>query len=258
MVASLAIFAAGKRHYAVEVIGPPKKKTEEERRQQRRVLARLFGVFALMVFFWSVYEQNDNLWVAFAENHVDLTLDLGFWSYKFAPDGYQFINPLLILILVPLFGWMWRKIDPEVKYFKPARKIFIGFVVTLATALLMTIAATIAGDTGKVSSWWMIVGYSVLTVAEILVYGTGLELSYAEAPANMKGFITACFLLTIGAADLVNIGLSELYKKMPEAQFYGLMTIVMLGGTIAFFFVGRRFSQDAPVLNETQNYQDLG
>ena len=43
--AHLLAFAAGKRHYAVEVI-ERKKKTPEERRQQWEVLATLFGVFA--------------------------------------------------------------------------------------------------------------------------------------------------------------------------------------------------------------------
>jgi POT family proton-dependent oligopeptide transporter len=258
MVAALGAFALGKRHYAVEVIDRTQTLSPEEKAQRRQVLSRLFGVFALIVFFWVAYEQNDNLWTFFARDHIaekvvdpatgkeveTCVLRLGSWQKEFPPDGFQFINALLILVLVPLAGLMWRKIDPLGSRFPPTRKILMGFLWTAAAAGVMSLASFQAAGGEKVSAWWMVLGYFVLTVGEILVYGTGLELSYTAAPANMKGFVTACFLVTNTLGNLINSQFSPLYKKhVPEGQFFAITAGIVVVAAVAFYFVGQRFNR---------------
>jgi POT family proton-dependent oligopeptide transporter len=258
MVAALAAFALGKRHYAVEVIDRHQTLTDEERAQRWAALTKLFGVFGLLIFFWVAYEQNDNLWTLFARDHIaekvidpatgnevtTCVLRLGSWETFYPPDGFQWINSALIIILVPLFGLMWTKIDPQGNRFRPTRKIFIGFLWTAAAAGAMSFASFQAAGGEKVSAWWMVIGYFVLTIGEILVYGTGLELSYTAAPANMKGFITACFLVTNTLGNLINTQLSPLYvKSIPEGPFYALTAGIVIAASIAFYFVGKRFNQ---------------
>jgi POT family proton-dependent oligopeptide transporter len=287
MVASLAIFAAGKRFYATETVGPPPKLTPEERRQRWQVLTQLFGIFGLMVFWWGIYEQNDNLWTAFARDHIDRHLlgpkpSLGtfqflspvidlvwrFFGGEFAPDGFQFIDPLLIILLVPLFGWTFRKLDPEGKVFRPTRKILAGFLFQVIASGVMALAGARAAGGTSVSAWWIVAGFTLLTVGEILVYGTGLELAYAAAPANMKGFITACFLVTDSLGNIINAWLSKLYLSQPDrikfaqegalapwyklqpAQFFTLSAGIVLVAAIFFYFVGKRFDGGPSTVSE--------
>src|SRR5262249_6330176 len=61
MVVAFFIFAMGKRFYAVERISR-REKTPEERTAQWRVLRRISGVFAAVVFFWSVQDQSTSTW----------------------------------------------------------------------------------------------------------------------------------------------------------------------------------------------------
>jgi POT family proton-dependent oligopeptide transporter len=258
MVAALGAFALGKRFYAIEEVGQTRHVSPEESAQRWQVLARLFGVFGLIVFFWVAYEQNDNLWTLFARDHIaekvvdpktgreveTCVLRLGSWQDEYPPDGFQFINSLLIIILVPLFGLMWRKIDPQGNRFPPAHKILMGFLWTAAAAGVMSLASYQAQGGEKVSAWWMVLGYFVLTIGEILLYGTGLELSYTAAPDNMKGFVTACFLVTNTLGNLINSQLSPLYKKViPETQFFAMTAGIVLVASVAFYFVGRRFTR---------------
>ena len=56
MVVSFAFFAAGKPFYAVETLNK-RKKTEEERREERSVVWRISGLFAVVTFFWSIFDQ---------------------------------------------------------------------------------------------------------------------------------------------------------------------------------------------------------
>lgn len=247
MVGALAAFALGKKHYAVEVIGQAQEKTPEELRQQWATLASLFGLFGLMVFWWVAYEQNDNVWTFFARDFMNCNL----FGVEFPPDGFQFLNAVLVLVFIPIFDIGLRKIDPQRKVFKPTFKMLLGFVITAFSAGAMAMAAdtVVMGETGKqvlqkASAWWIVFAYLVLTIGEVLIYGTGLELAYTAAPASMKGFITACFLLTNTGGNLVNSQLSQLYNTKLTPRDFFLMTMgITLVAALAFFFVGRRFNR---------------
>jgi POT family proton-dependent oligopeptide transporter len=270
MVVSLAIFAAGKRFYATETVGRPPALSAEERRQRWQVLMQLFGIFTLMVFWWAIYEQNDNIWTAFTRDHVDRRLlgpkpslatvsflqpvvDLVWRLFggEFAPDGFQFIDPLFIILLVPLFGWLFRTLDPQVRVFRPMRKILAGFLFQVAASGLMAFAGVRSADGTMVSGWWIVTCWISLTVGEILLYGTGLELAYTAAPANMKGFVTACFLVTDSLGNLINAQLSKLYNThLAPAQFFALSAVIVLAAAIGFYFVGKKFERGGPAVTE--------
>src|SRR5262249_35573506 len=76
------------------------------------------------------------------------------------------------------------------------------------------------------------------------VYGTGLELSFTAAPASMKSFITACFLVTNFLGNMINTRLSPLYvKTIPAGEFFAMSAGIVLVAAVAFYFVGRRFNR---------------
>ena len=146
--------------------------------------------------------------------------------------------------------------------------MLLGFMMGVLSSGLMWLAAsmvstpanspqgTIVPDAQKISVAWPALAYITLTLAEVLVYGTGLELSYTAAPKNMKGFVTACFLATIMAADLINARVSQLYGgsladpladrgRLSTAGFFALMTFIALGAMVGFYFVARRLKRQS-------------
>jgi hypothetical protein len=77
---------------------------------------------------------------------------------------------------------------------------------------------------GRVSVWWMALAFFVITVAEVLISVTGLELAFVVAPPSMKGFITACWLLTVAIANwFINAPISDLYPKMHPGNYFLLL-----------------------------------
>ena len=266
MVLSLAVFAAGKPFYAKE-----KREhhvlTPEERRLQWQTLGRLFGIFALIVLFWFGYEHNDTLWIAFTRDYVDLRVPL--LNMTIAPDQLQFLNALFVIILVPTFNIVFSRLDPKVKVFTPMRKILAGFLLTAAAVGIMALAGFLVEGhtqqvvqdgkavqvaTEKVSVLWPAAAVIVLTFGEVLLYGTMLELAYAAAPKSMKGFITACFLVTNTLANFLNIFWTPLYggslgeaaaKRGPlmPGPFFLITALVVVAAAVAFVFVGRQFER---------------
>lgn len=266
MVLSLLVFAAGKPFYATETSASPIV-TPEERRLQWKTLGRLFGIFALIVLFWVGYEHNDTLWVAFTRDYVDLQVP--FQAQPLSPDQLQFLNALFVILLIPTFNVLFGWLDPHVKIFTAMRKILAGFLFTAVAIGIMSFAGFLAqghttlvaqGDrmveisTVKVSVLWPSLAYIVLTVGEVLLYGTMLELAYAAAPKSMKGFVTACFLVTSALGNFLNMAWTPMYGgsltdevakrgPLPPGQFFAITAALVVAAAIGFVFVGRQFER---------------
>jgi POT family proton-dependent oligopeptide transporter len=266
MVVSLGIFAAGKKFYAVETV-ERHQLTPEERRLQWQTVRRLFGIFGLIVLVWVGYEHNDTIWVFFIRDYVNLQVP-GL-SQSIAPDHFQFLNPLFVIIMVPTFNFLFAYLDPQVKIFTPMRKVMAGFVLTAVSIGIMMVAGflvqghtehlvqdgkTMEVSTAKVSVWWPVLAIILLTVGEVLWYVTMLELAYTAAPKSMKGFISACFLVTNTLGNFVNIGWTPLYGgsltdapadrgPVPPGQFFALTMALVIVAAILFLYVGKKFER---------------
>ena len=96
----------------------------------------------------------------------------------------------------------------------------------------------------KVSVWWQVLAYLIITIAEVLISVTGLELAYAAAPKSMTGFVTACWLLTVALGNLfINAPVARLYTAMPPGYYFAGLAGTLLVVTVAFFFVAARFNR---------------
>ena len=107
--------------------------------------------------------------------------------------------------------------------------------------------------------FWLILAYLLLTAGEVLVYGTMLDLSYAYAPKSMKGFVTACFLVTNALGNMINTQYIPFYEKPHTvfegtsfahtfaghcaADYFALDAGIALAAAVVFFFVGRQFNR---------------
>jgi POT family proton-dependent oligopeptide transporter len=107
---------------------------------------------------------------------------------------------------------------------------------------------------------WQIAAYTVLTLGEVLVYGTGLEFFYTQAPNHLKSFVMGLFLLAVSIGNIftaaVNIWLElpDGTSRLGGTAYYLFFAGLMLASSIGYvFYAGRyrerRFVQgvDSPV-----------
>lgn len=93
----------------------------------------------------------------------------------------------------------------------------------------------------RVTVWWQVLAYLILTVAEILVSITGLELAFVAAPASMKSFVTACWLAVVFLANTFNAYITRLYEDMPPGTYFamlagGILLVLLVYAPIASQF----------------------
>jgi POT family proton-dependent oligopeptide transporter len=268
-----SVLGAGKRSFAAEKPGGHAM-TPAQQWQHLKSLAYLLGIFGLVVFFWFGYEHNDSLWVGFTRDYVNLKVPLIHHltgKDTIAPDQLQFLNALFVIILVPSFNAIFKYLDPDLKTFTAMRKILVGFFLTAAAVGIMSAAGYLAQghtttimvkdkltevcqDQYKVSFLWPAMAYIILTFGEVLLYGTMLDLSYSAAPASMKGYVTACFLLTNTLGNFLNILWTTRYggalpdeaaKRGPlqPGPFFAITAGVTIAAGVAFIFIGKWFER---------------
>jgi POT family proton-dependent oligopeptide transporter len=102
------------------------------------------------------------------------------------PSLSQSINPFWVVVLTPLivafFTWLRRKgKEPSTP-----TKIAFGLLISALSVLVM-VAAVKAGSNGgeKVSVWWLIGSYGVITIGELFLSPMGLSLVSKLSPVRI-------------------------------------------------------------------------
>ena len=111
--------------------------------------------------------------------------------------------------MVPIFTFGIYPLAAKVFTVTPLRKIGAGLFMCASSFLIVSwIEAQIqAGH--KVSLWWQICAYMVLSASEVLVSITALEFAYKQAPLKMKSTIMSLFLLSASLGNLVTAGVNN-------------------------------------------------
>jgi len=191
-----------------------------------KAILKLSTIYVFVAVFWALFDQSGSSWVLQAEN-----MDRRWLGIEWLPSQIQALNPILILIFIPLFSYV---VYPAIDRFwplTPLRKIGIGlFVMVIAFGLVAVAQARIdAGGTPSIS--WQIVAYIFLTASEVMVSIVCLEFSYTQAPRAMKSAIMSIFLVAVSAGNLFTAQINRFIQVPdPTAKIEAVATEVALGG----------------------------
>jgi proton-dependent oligopeptide transporter, POT family len=223
----------------------------------RKAAANLIPLFLLICVFFALFDQSHSSWIHQAEK-MDRTLFRG-WRFEVTPSAAQFqaVNPILILIFIPLFAYVFYPLMAKFFELTPLRKIAIGMFLTVPSFALISMAQERidAGQTPHI--WWQIAAYLVLTAAEVMVSITALEFSYTQAPRTMKSFVMGLYLLFGIAfgnwfASAVNSYISEREKAgqpiLEGAAYFwfftgAMVTMAVIFSIYAIFYRGQTYIQ---------------
>jgi POT family proton-dependent oligopeptide transporter len=207
-----------------------------------RVLGRLGAIYLCVAMFWALFDQTGSAWVLQAQ-HMDPYL-LGM---EILPAQIQAANPLLVLLLIPLFGYVVYPLIGRVWELTALRKMGMGMFLTVAAfAISAWIQAQI--DQGLAPSIaWQLLAYLVLTASEVMVSITCLEFSYTQAPRSMKSFVMAFFMLSIAAGNLFTSAVNFVIDgkggegALAGADYYLFFAGLMLATAVLFTLLAQGY-----------------
>src|SRR5258708_26620405 len=97
----------------------------------------------------------------------------------------QTVNPIFILIMLPLFSyWLYPAVEKVVRL-TPLRKIGAGLFVTAASFFLVAMIQTRIEAGARPGLIWQGWAFLIFTSGETLVSPTPLQLSYTQGPIQL-------------------------------------------------------------------------
>ena len=202
MIVATIIFWAGRRRFAVVPPAGRQWLKDVLSVDGLKLIGSLLIVYFFVALFWSLWDQsNGQTWTLQATSDL-MDKNIGF-GFTLLPAQVQVVNGLLILVMVPIFTFGVYPLMGRFFKVTPLRKIGMGLFVIAASFLIVSWIEQHIQSGQRVSVWWQILAYVVLTASEVLVSITALEFSYKQAPLRMKSFIMALFLLSISFGNFL-------------------------------------------------------
>ena len=178
--------------------------------EKKGVLA-VFILTVQTVAFFIYYQQMSTSLTLFADRNVDLD----FYGYLVPAGQVQALNPIWIFLLSPPLAWLynhWGK--SKGGDFHISTKFAMGFVILAAGFFIYGLSGHFA-VAGKISLWWMIWGYCLQSLGELLISGLGLAMVARYVGPKMRGFVMGLWFLATGISQYLG-GIVATYASVPD------------------------------------------
>lgn len=215
-----------------------------------KAIGKLSIIYVFVAPFWALFDQMDSSWMLQAEK-----MNRHWMGHTWLPTQIVSLNPLMILILIPVFSYVVYPAINKVFPLTDLRKIGLGLLVAGSPFVVSALIETQITAGGAPSIGWMVLGYVLLTSGEIMVSITCLDFSYTQAPKKMKSFIMAIFLLSVSLGNaftaIVNAVIEnpDGTRRLAGAHYFWFFAGVMFVTALLFIPVARRY----PVKNYIQD-----
>lgn len=201
--------------------------SEEERRGAHNLL-RVLIVFAMIIPFWSLFDQTMTSWVLQGEKMVPLHFTADGFIFDFGSEEMQSFNPLLVMIFVPV---MTLLVYPRIgRWSRPLKRMGAGIVLAGLSYGVVAWLQQAIDDGAQLSILWQGVPYLMLTISEILVSTTGLEYAYTAAGESMKSLVSSFWFLTSTLGNFLVIYLTSLVSDPASVStflIYGALAVII-------------------------------
>ncbi len=194
-------------------------------RVERDRMLVMLGLTVFSVFFWALFEQAGSSLTLFTDRNVAM-------GDFFTAGMFQSLNPLFIILLAPVFAWVWVKLGR--RRLEPGTPMKFGlgiFQVGLGFAVLL-FGASQAGDDGKVAVFWLALMYLLHTTGELCLSPVGLSmvtrLSVPQIAGMMMGvwFLSSSFAAYVAGIIAGTMAIDDALNIQAGVQSLGVYTNV--------------------------------
>ena len=205
-----------------------------DRSERAGLLAALILTLQVILFF-IFYQQMSTSLTLFALRNVDASFTLfNVTLFSWSAAQFQALNPLWIMLLSPFLAILYTRLANSDHDIPIAAKYALGFIVVALGFFVFAFSGRYAVD-GRVSSWFMVGGYGLYSLGELLVSGLGLAMIAHYVPARMSGFMMGAYYVAVGVSQYLGSVVANL-ARMPSNDLSSLQSLPLY--TKLFFGLG--------------------
>ena len=169
---------------------------------EKKRVAVIVVLFIFAAIFWSAFEQAPTSLNLFA---ADFTVrQMG--DFEVPATWFQSVNPLLIILLAPVFAALWVGLGNRGRDLSSPAKFAVGLFLAGLGFVLMIFAANkvVAGGAGTlVSPWWLVGSYFFQSVGELCLSPVGLSSMTKLSPRKYVGQMMGIWFLASATGNLI-------------------------------------------------------
>ena len=199
--------------------------------ERDRMLVVLF-LTSISVVFWAFFEQAGSSMNLFTERNIDKQI----FGFSIQASQFQSLNPAFIILLAPLFSWLWvalarRGFEPST----PA-KFGLGVVQVGLGFAALVYGARQADSNGVVAAGWMALAYLLHTTGELCLSPVGLSMVTKLSVTRVVGLMMGVWFLSSAFAHYVAglIAAGASVNETPGATVGGAESLPVYLSTFGF------------------------
>ncbi|WP_461611166.1 peptide MFS transporter [Cytobacillus kochii] len=210
-----------------------KKTTDVER---SRLIAYI-PLFIAAVMFWAIQEQGSTILASYADNRTDLE----FMGITISPAWFQSLNPLFIIVLAPMFAWLWVKLGDR----QPTipQKFSLGLLFAGLSFIVILVPGYFAADGALVSPLWLVLSYFIVVLGELCLSPVGLSATTKLAPTAFSAQTMSLWFLASAAAQAINAQVVRFYSAETEVLYFGIIGGLSIVLSLVLFLVAPKIQK---------------
>jgi POT family proton-dependent oligopeptide transporter len=224
---------------------------------KRRITA-LIVIFAIVVVFWMAFHQNGATWTYWANDNTDwgassvVPVLIGIFTLGLI-DGSDVsgvisnaINPFFVIVLTFPLIWFWGWLDKKGKEPSTPTKMAIGMILVAVAYLIMYQGAVSGGNAGRVSPWWLIGGYGVITLGELMLSPMGLSLVSKVAPIRMRGLMMGGWFAATSIGNYLVGTIGVKWTVWSHSKFFFVVAVMCAAVGLILFLILKPLKKAMP------------
>lgn len=149
----------------------------------------------------------------------------------------QSINPGWVIILTPLVVAFFTFLRSRKKEPTTPTKIAFGLLISALSVLVMVAAVKIgANGTEKVSVWWLVANYGVITIGELFLSPMGLSVVSKLSPTNITSLMMGGWFLSTSIGNKLSGVLASMWDTYEDkSHFFWVNFALLMFATLLMF-----------------------
>jgi POT family proton-dependent oligopeptide transporter len=199
------------------------------REDKRRILVVVW-LFVLSAIFWSGFEQAGSSMNLFAEKLTNRNI----MGWEMPTSWLQNVNPIFIIILAPVFGYLWTWLAHRNKNPSIPMKFALGLLGLSAGFFVLAWGAAGATKEGSVAITWLVVTYFLHTVGELCLSPVGLSSITKLAPRDRISQMMGLWFVATALGNLfAGLTAGTLENKSAGDVFNSVAIYIGVAGLVA-------------------------
>jgi POT family proton-dependent oligopeptide transporter len=164
------------------------------------------------------------------------------------PQIFQQFNPFFIIILTPIFVWLFSWLSKRGKEPSSPRKISIGMLIAAVGFTILAIGsvglmspaqlqATGGVSPTLVSPDWLIGTYLTLTFAELFLSPMGISFVSRVAPPKYKGLMMGGWFVATAIGNFLTGVIGNLWSSLPVWSVWSILVACCLISALFMFTI---------------------